>query len=173
MGPRSILPSLFTTSIYIHVFYFQLQSLLPFYFVFLSFVNSKAEGIDNPSILVGSKVTCCVCRSRSSKQPRLWTTPLFTLPPTCIPRSHTGDKPWDICQGKFATTLHLNLPLGVTNEGRELSSLLASSKFLAPLPGTPVYKIGELHTIFYICLLVLLVYRSFFAFMSFTKNTKK
>src|SRR3954468_9894161 len=36
--------------------------------------------------------------------------------------------------------------------------LTASSKFLAPLSATPVYKIGELHTIFYLCFLVLLVY---------------
>src|SRR3954471_2034830 len=48
-----------------------------------------------------------------------------------------------------------------------------SSKFLAPLSGTRVYKIGELHTIFYLCFLVLLVYLSVFAFVSFTKNTKK
>src|ERR1043165_3452299 len=68
----------------------------------------------------------------------------------------------------------------------------ASSKFLAPLPGTQgatsrrvptianlrsrcrtlVYKIGELHTIFYLCFLVLLVYLSVFTFMSLIKNTK-
>src|SRR3954471_13275306 len=67
-----------------------------------------------------------------------------------------------------------------------------SRKFLAPLPGTegatsrrvptianlrsrcrtPVYKIGELHTIFYLCFLVLLVYLSVFTFMSLSKNTK-
>src|SRR4051812_17186054 len=48
-----------------------------------------------------------------------------------------------------------------------------SSKLLAPLSGTPVYKIGELHTIFYLCFLVLLVYLSVFAFVSYIKNTKK
>src|SRR3954471_8204595 len=47
------------------------------------------------------------------------------------------------------------------------------SKFWAPLSGTPVYKIGELHTIFYLCFLVLLVYLSVFAFVSYTKSTKK
>ena len=41
------------------------------------------------------------------------------------------------------------------------------------MPGTPVYKIGELHTIFYLCFLVLLVYFSVFVLESFTKNTKK
>src|SRR3954470_12901949 len=35
-----------------------------------------------------------------------------------------------------------------------------SSQFLEPLSGSPVYKIGELHTIFYLCFLVLLVYLS-------------
>ena len=50
---------------------------------------------------------------------------------------------------------------------------MSSSEFLAPLPGTPVYKIGELHTIFYLCFLVLLVYFPVFALESFIKNTKK
>src|SRR3954465_6192714 len=62
-----------------------------------------------------------------------------------------------------------NLPLGVTNEE---SCHSVSSIFLAPLPGTPVYKIGELHTIFYLCFLVLLVYFSVFTFVSLIKNTK-
>src|SRR4051812_48689854 len=68
----------------------------------------------------------------------------------------------------------------------------ASRKFLAPLPGTQgdtsrrvpaianlwsrcrtlVYKIGELHAIFYLCFLVLLVYLSVFTFVSLIKNTK-
>src|ERR1043165_5124510 len=61
-----------------------------------------------------------------------------------------------------------NLPLGVTNKE---SCHSVSSKFLAPLPGTPVYKIGELHTIFYLCILVLLVYLSVFTFVSLIKNT--
>src|ERR1043165_6293582 len=37
---------------------------------------------------------------------------------------------------------------------------------------TPVYKIGELHAIFYLCFLVLLVYLSVFTFVSLIKNTK-
>src|SRR4051812_10502617 len=48
-----------------------------------------------------------------------------------------------------------------------------SKQFLAPLPETPVYKIGELHTIFYLCFLVLLVYLSVFTCVSFIKNKKK
>ena len=55
---------------------------------------------------------------------------------------------------------------------RRRYSLVASSKFMAPLPGTPLFKIGELHTIFYLCFLVLLVYFLFFAFESFMKNQK-
>src|SRR3954465_11841664 len=63
-----------------------------------------------------------------------------------------------------------NLPLGVTNEE---SCHSVSSEFLAPLPRTLVYKIGELHTIFYRCFLVLLVYLSVFIFVSFIENHKK
>src|ERR1041385_977920 len=48
-----------------------------------------------------------------------------------------------------------------------------SSEFLAPLPGTPSAKIGELHTTLYLCFLVLLVYLSVFIFVSFIKNYKK
>src|ERR1043165_3345426 len=48
-GPRSIFTSLFTPTIY-----FQL------YLLRLSFVNDKAGGIDNSSVLVGSKVICSV-----------------------------------------------------------------------------------------------------------------
>src|SRR4051812_15523978 len=50
---------------------------------------------------------------------------------------------------------------------------MSSRKFLAPLSGTPVYKIGELHTIFYLCFSVLLVYFLIFSFVSYIKNTKK
>src|SRR4051812_341870 len=45
-------------------------------------------------------------------------------------------------------------------------------QFLALLPGTPLFKIGELHTIFYLCFLFLLVYLSVFALVSFIKNQK-
>src|SRR4051812_1047777 len=43
---------------------------------------------------------------------------------------------------------------------------------MAPLSGTSVYKIGEFHTIFYLCFLVLLVYLSVFIFVCLIKNTK-
>ena len=35
-------------------------------------------------------------------------------------------------------------------KGKVSVEFLARSQFLAPLPGTPVYMIGELHTIFYL-----------------------
>ena len=35
-------------------------------------------------------------------------------------------EPWYLCQGKFAAILHLNLPLGVTNEGPEAIKLISS-----------------------------------------------
>ena len=41
------------------------------------------------------------------------------------------------------------------------------------MPGTPVFKIGELHAIFYLCFLVLLVCFLVFALESYTKNHKK
>src|SRR3954470_24124676 len=94
---------------------------------------------------------------------------IISLPPSCILRSPTGDKPWYLCQGKFAT-IYIQ-PSTWGNLRGELPHS-ASSKFLAPLPGTPVYKIGELHTIIYFCFLVLLVYLSVFLFVSFLKNTK-
>src|ERR1044072_2214691 len=57
-GPRSIFISLFTPTISFQ-FYF---TKYPFISC-VDPVNSKAGGIDNSSVLVGSKVICCVCRS--------------------------------------------------------------------------------------------------------------
>src|SRR3954470_23948158 len=48
-----------------------------------------------------------------------------------------------------------------------------SSKFLAPLSGIPVFKIGELHTTFYLCFLVLLVYFQVFTFACVSYTQKK
>src|SRR4051812_31048626 len=96
------------------------------------------------------------------------------MTPTCISWSPTG---------RYSTLAYLlreNLPLlyispstwGNQRGLRELSSSLYQASFLTPLPGTPVYKIEELHTIFYLCFLVLLVYLSVFTFVSLIKNTK-
>src|SRR3954468_22219915 len=107
------------------------------------------------------------------------------LTPTCISASPAGSITLVSSPREIAAILHLNLPLGVTNEGREsIKKSLAPlpgkqtnyppsiKQFLAPLSGTLVYKIGELHTIFYLCFLVLLVYLSVFTFVSLIKNTK-
>ena len=53
------------------------------------------------------------------------------LTPTCISCESSGDKPWYLHRGKLPLHYISNLPLGVTNEGRE-----AIKQFLAPLPGT-------------------------------------
>src|SRR4051812_856876 len=68
-----------------------------------------------------------------------------------------------------------HLPLGVyQRRARNHNHHLAhQEKFLAPLPGTPSAKIGELHTTLYLCFLVLLVYLSVFIFVSYIKNHKK
>src|SRR3954467_15517883 len=44
--------------------------------------------------------------------------------------------------------------------------------FLAPLPGTPLFEIGELHAFLYFCFLVLLVYFSVFALVSLIDKHK-
>ena len=87
---------------------------------------------------------------------------------------------------------YLHQPSTWGNQRGELTNSV-SSKFLAPLPGTqtatsrwvptiaklrsrcrtPVYKIGELHTIFYLCFLVLLVYLSVFILCLIPKYQKK
>ena len=54
------------------------------------------------------------------KQPRLWTAPLFTLPPSCISTSPPGLINLTSHRVReISHYLHLNLPLGVTNEVRE------------------------------------------------------
>src|ERR1041384_3866046 len=57
---------------------------------------------------LGAELSVDVCRSTSS-----------TVTPFCIYVSPTGDKPWYLHRGKLATIYISNLPLGVTNEGRE------------------------------------------------------
>src|SRR3954469_8255016 len=97
------------------------------------------------------------------------------LTPTYHLRSPTGrysisvSSPRETC--RYAAS---HLPLGVTSEGREAIILSrVSRKFLVPLLGTLSAKIGQLPTTFYIYFLVLLVYLSFFIFVSYIKNYKK
>src|ERR1041385_2206746 len=63
--PRPIFPTLFTPSIY-----FSVAITVIIILCVLSFVNNKAGGIDNPFVLIGSKVICCVCRSTTTAN--LW-----------------------------------------------------------------------------------------------------
>src|SRR4051812_24710836 len=86
--------------------------------------------------------------------------------------SLAGDKPWYLHRGKLLLYYISTFHFGLTNKGREAYLSRASKQFLAPFLGTPVYKIGELHTIFYLCFLVLLVYLSVFTFVCLIKNTK-
>src|ERR1041385_2943611 len=160
-GPRSIFISLFTSLIYFSV---AITIIIP---CVLSFVNNKAGGIDNSSVLVGRKIICiCV-----QVQVKIATSaPLFTLPPSCISASPTGDKPYPMNRGNLLLRYISPSTWGDQRGVREI--LAVSSQFLAPLPGTLVYKIGELHTIFYLYFLVLLVYLSVFTFVSLIKNTK-
>ena len=133
--------------------------LVPFYLLRWSFVNDKPGGIDNSSVLVGSKVVCCV-QVRVKRQWHLvylfesyWRQTLVSLLR-------------EICH-------YLHQPSTWGNQrGGVIYTHQPSSQFLAPLTGTPVYKIGELHAIFYLCFLVLLVYLSVFTFVSLIKNTK-
>ena len=119
MGPRAILPSLFTPSIYFLILLSVVVTII-FLSCVWSFVNIKAGGIDNPSVLFGSKVTCCVWRSRWSKQPEVvngaivhFTTYLYLLE-SYGRQSTLASSLREICC--YATS---HLPLRVTNEERE------------------------------------------------------
>src|SRR3954470_7289714 len=93
MGPRSIFPILFTPLIYFFVAITII--IIP---CVLSFVNNKAGGIDNLSVLVGSKVICCVCRS----------TPTANL--------------WRRCHLPVVVGVLLDTNLGILTEGNLLLS---------------------------------------------------
>ena len=106
--PRSIFTLLFTPTIYFQ-FYFPLHSyLLPW-----SFVNSKAEGIDNSSVLVGSKVICfCVqVHNNSLAWSNFWRRFHLLVSLESYWSITLVSSPREICC--YATS---HLPLGVTNE---------------------------------------------------------
>src|ERR1041385_7075818 len=96
-------------------------------------------------------------------------TSVASLTPTYHLWSPTGDKPWYLHRGKTAAALHLQ-PSTWGNQRRARSH---QASFLAPLPGAPRAKIGELYTTLYLFFLVLLVYLSVFIFVSFIKIYKK
>src|SRR4051812_48673825 len=109
-GPRTIFTSLFTPSIYF-------QFLLSIATVIISCID-KAGGIDNSSVLVGSKVIC-ICVQVQVKEATfvLKTVPLFpcqlldALGVLLVRYSTLASLLREICC--YATS---NLPLGVTNE---------------------------------------------------------
>src|ERR1041385_7622758 len=98
--------------------------------------------------------------------------PLFTSPPSCICWSPTGSILNLSIFAKGNLLLSTSQPSTLGNQRGGVNSY-HQKQFLAPLPGTPLFKIGELHTIFYLCFLVLLGYLSVFALASFIKNQKK
>src|SRR3954464_7497653 len=118
---------------------------------------------------------------------------LAPLSPTCRFRSPTGDKPCPLHRGNLLISYispstwgnqqrarshyhlsHMKKISGAVSGDFEVQQNTGpiTAKFMALLPGTPIYKIGELHTTFYLCFLVLLVYLSVFTFVSLIKNTK-
>src|ERR1041385_335772 len=110
IGPRSIFPILFTPSINLLLYYFSVVITIIIILYVLSFVNNKAGGIDNPFVLVGSKVICCVCRSTTTAN--LWRR--CHLPVVVGVQLETN---LGIFTEGNCCYLHLNLPLWVTNEG--------------------------------------------------------
>src|SRR3954464_14594236 len=171
MGPRSIFSSLFTHSIY---FLLLLSSSYHYYPLSLAFdplSTTRPERLTTSLNFVGSKVIC-ICVQVQAKQViifrwRITCRTTYLSLSGCFGRQTLSSELGEIC---CYPTSHL--PLGVTNEGREAIIISrTSSKFLAPLPGipwrqkigpdnrqflaplsgTPIFKIGELHTIFYLC----------------------
>src|ERR1041385_3506535 len=104
---------------------------------------------------MGTKLFVSVCRSTS----------VAPLTPTYHIWSPTGDKPWYLTEGNLLLRYITPSTWGLPTKGEK-----PSSEFLAPLPGTPSAKIGELHTTLYLCFLVLLVY--LLVFLSYMKNQK-
>src|ERR1041385_4306570 len=97
--------------------------------------------------------------------------PLFTLPPTCRLWIPTGSiLNLSIFAKGNCRYLHLNLPLWVTNKGALNRTI--KRNIWRRCRAASLFKIGELHTIFYLCFLVLLVYLSVFSSLSFIKNQK-
>src|SRR3954463_4385114 len=128
----------------------------------LPFVNNKIGDIDNLSELRWEQSYLCLCagpgEASDYHKRRVICRTTYLSSSESYWRQTSVYSPRETC--RYAAS---HLPLGVTNEGREAIIISrVSSKFLAPLPGTPSAKIGELATTFYLCFLVLLIYLSFF-----------
>src|SRR3954467_7048873 len=65
---------------------------------------------------LGEKLFVSVCMSTSS-----------AVKPSCISAIPTVDKPWYLHRGKLPLHCISNLPLGVTNEGREAIKLISGA----------------------------------------------
>src|ERR1041385_3018595 len=97
---------------------------------------TRPERLKTSLTSLGTKLSVSVCRSAS----------VAPLTPTYHLWSPAGDKPWYLHRGKTAAALHLK-PFTWGNQRRARSH---QASFLAPLPGTPSAKIGELHTTLYL-----------------------
>src|SRR3954463_2592894 len=136
-----------------------------------------AGGIDNPSVLVGSKVVFFCVQVHVKRRDTFlyfcesyWRQTLVSSPREIVATLHLKPSTWGNQRG--ARSHQANF----WRRCRGLKELQKTGpdnrQFLALLPGTPIYKIGELHTIFYLCFLVFLLYLSVFTFVSLIKNTK-
>src|SRR4051812_46290056 len=124
IGPRSIFPILFILSINLLLYYFSVAITIITIPCVLSFVKNKAGGIDNPFVLVGSKVICCVCRSTTTAN--LWRRWHLPVVAGVLLETNLGIFTEGNCY-----YLHLNLPLWVTNEGREAIVLFSGPYLLS------------------------------------------
>ena len=123
---------------------------------------TRPEGLTTSLYSLGAKLFVSVCRSCQAKVSGTIDTFLSTL------RVSRDSILGIFAKGKLAATLHLK----PSTWGNQRGARSHQAKFLAPLPGTPLFKIGELHAIFFLCFLVLLVYLSVFALVSLIKNHK-
>ena len=132
---------------------------------------ARPEELTTPLYSLAAKLFVSVCRSRWSSN--LGATVHFTT--FLYPSESYGRQTLVSLPKENLSLLYYIQPCTWGNQRglEEYNTLLPSAIFLAPLSGTPTYKIGELHTIFYLCFLVLLVYLSVFIFVSFIKNHKK
>ena len=124
----------------------------------LSFVNNKTGEIDNLSELRWEQSYRVCVQVRVSRA-----ADTYLSSPESYWRQTLVSSPRENC---CCTT---SQPYTWGNQRRARSH---QASFMAPLPGTPSAKIGEVHTTLYLCFLVFLVYLSVFIFVSYIKNQK-
>src|SRR3954467_15743311 len=128
MGPRSIFTSLFTPSIYF-------QSLLSVPLLSLALILCKQQGRRNLQLLCTRwEQSYLLCVQVHVNLVSIRQQFLAPLTPSCIFCESAEDKPWYLHCGKLPLHCISNLPLGVTNEGREaikpISSFVAGDSSL-------------------------------------------